>query len=137
MNLVVDESIDRPIVDLLRQDGHTVLYVAELSPSIDDDAFLRRANERGALLITSDKDFGELVFRLRRIHTGVVLLRLAGLPPRGVQPSTEGICGSLSARVPWRPAGDCAGSRALHIPQCIRIDGCRELPGGVNLPCRF
>ena len=82
MNLVVDESIDRPIVDLLRQDGHTVLYVAELSPSIDDDTVLRRANERGALLITSDKDFGELVFRLRRIHTGVVLVRLAGLPPR-------------------------------------------------------
>lgn len=36
---------------------------------------------RGALLITADKDFGELVYRLGRIHSGVILARLAGLSP--------------------------------------------------------
>ena len=81
MNLLVDESIDKPIVDRLRQEGHHVLYIAELDPSIDDDAVLRRANQSGALLITADKDFGELVFRQGRIHAGVVLVRLAGLSP--------------------------------------------------------
>lgn len=81
MNLVVDESVDRPVVDRLRRDGHEVLYVAELSPSIDDESVLDRANEHGALLITADKDFGELVFRMRRVHVGVVLLRLSGMPP--------------------------------------------------------
>ena len=82
MNLVADESVDRPIVDRLRRDGHEVLYVAEPSPGIDDDAVLGRANEHGALLITADKDFGELVFRLGRVHAGVMLLRLSGVPPR-------------------------------------------------------
>lgn len=79
MNLLADEGVDAPIVARLRQDGHKVIYVAELEPGITDDLVLDRANERGALLLTADKDFGELTFRLRRVHGGVVLLRLAGL----------------------------------------------------------
>ena len=79
MNLIVDENVDKLIVDALRQDGHNVLYVAEFAPSIDDETVLAQANQNGALLITEDKDFGELVFRQRLIHTGVVLIRLDGL----------------------------------------------------------
>ena len=81
MNLLADESVDKPIVDRLRRDGHIVLYIAELDPSIDDNAVLHRANQNSALLITADKDFGELVFRMGQIHAGVVLFRLAGLTP--------------------------------------------------------
>lgn len=83
MNLVADESVDSPIVERLRQDGHAVFYIAELDPGIDDDAVLDTANRSGALLITSDKDFGELVFRMGRIATGVVLVRLSGLSADG------------------------------------------------------
>ncbi len=80
MILFADESVDRPIVERLRQDGHDTLYVAELSPSITDEEVLQQANNRNALLLTADKDFGELVYRLGRVHAGIVLLRLAGLP---------------------------------------------------------
>ena len=79
MNVLADESVDKPIVERLRLEGHNVLYVAELSPSITDDDVLTEANERGALLLTADKDFGELVFRQGRVHAGVMLLRLAGI----------------------------------------------------------
>ena len=79
MNLLADESVDKLIVDRLRTDGHTVSYIAELAPGIGDDTVLRQANQSGSLLITSDKDFGELVFRMGRVHAGVVLIRLAGL----------------------------------------------------------
>ncbi len=58
MNLLVDESVDKQIVELLRQEGHDVLYVAEIDPSISDDIVLSKANERSALLVTADKDFG-------------------------------------------------------------------------------
>lgn len=78
---VADESVDRPIVERLRHDGHNVTYVAELSPSISDEQVLQEASIRNALLLTEDKDFGELVYRLGRVHAGVVLIRLAGLPP--------------------------------------------------------
>jgi hypothetical protein len=63
MNLLVDEGVDGPIVERLRHDGHDVIYVAELSPGIDDPEVLKRANEADALLMTADKDFGELVYR--------------------------------------------------------------------------
>jgi predicted nuclease of predicted toxin-antitoxin system len=81
MNLLADESVNRQTVERLRQEGHDVLYIAEMEPGISDDAVLARANERGALLLTADKDFGELVFRQKLVNSGVVLLRLAGLAP--------------------------------------------------------
>lgn len=79
MNLVADESIEQRIVERLREDGHAVLYVAEMEPGIPDDAVLDLANRENAILLTADRDFGELVFRLGRVHRGVVLLRLSGL----------------------------------------------------------
>ena len=81
MNFLVDEGVDRQIVDKLRQDGHSVLYIAEMAPGITDDEVLEIANEQGALLLTSDKDFGELVYRQGRLTSGVILIRLAGLSP--------------------------------------------------------
>ena len=80
MNLIADECVDRQIVDHLREEGHEVLYVAETAPSIADTTVLERANQKNALLVTADKDFGELVFRQKQISAGVLLIRLAGLP---------------------------------------------------------
>ena len=83
MNLIADENTDRLIVVELRRAGHEVTYIAEIEPSIPDDAVFDRANEKQALLITSDKDFGELVYRDKRlVADGVILLRLAGLSSR-------------------------------------------------------
>jgi predicted nuclease of predicted toxin-antitoxin system len=79
LNLVCDEGVERPIVERLRRDGHDVLYVADLDAGASDDLVLARASENDALLITTDKDFGELVFRQGRAASGVILLRLAGL----------------------------------------------------------
>lgn len=81
MNFVADEGVDRPIVVQLRRDGHHVESVAELEPGIPDTVVLERARQGGLLLLTSDKDFGELIFRQGSMSRGVVLLRLAGLPP--------------------------------------------------------
>ena len=79
MDFVADEGVDRPIVDRLRADGHEVHYVAEMDPGLDDETILRRANEADAPLITTDKDFGELIFRKQQGTQGVILIRLAGL----------------------------------------------------------
>ncbi len=63
----------------LREEGHEVLYVAEMDPGIPDETILERANKNNALLLTTDKDYGELIFRQNRISAGVLLIRLIGL----------------------------------------------------------
>lgn len=79
MKFVADEGIDAPVVTFLRQKNHQVWYVAEMSPGISDETVLALANQEEAILITADKDFGDLVFRQRRATYGVILLRLHGL----------------------------------------------------------
>jgi predicted nuclease of predicted toxin-antitoxin system len=84
MNLLADEDVDGPIVERLRRDGHTVLYIAEMEPGTADEEILRRANAKMSLLVTADKDFGEMAFRHNLLSTGgIVLIRLAGLSPEG------------------------------------------------------
>jgi len=79
MKFLVDESVDRQIVAALRRDEHMVLCVTEMNPGISDDEVLGKAEKEPAILITTDKDFGELVFRLQQTTNGVILVRLAGL----------------------------------------------------------
>jgi len=52
-----------------------------MEAGISDDTVLDLANKESCLLITADKDFGELVFRQRLIMHGIVLIRLAGITP--------------------------------------------------------
>ncbi len=63
MNLLVDESVDKQIVDLLRDNSFYIEYVAEMDPGISDKKVLQIAKEKDLILITADKDFGELVYR--------------------------------------------------------------------------
>lgn len=79
MRLLADESVDGPVVARLRADGHEVAWIAEDAAGSADDAILARAYAEGFVLISADKDFGELVYRQRRPHAGVLLLRLTGL----------------------------------------------------------
>jgi predicted nuclease of predicted toxin-antitoxin system len=53
--------------------------VAEIDRGISDDEVLDLAGARRAILVTVDKDFGDLVFRQGRAHHGVILVRLHGL----------------------------------------------------------
>jgi predicted nuclease of predicted toxin-antitoxin system len=79
VRFVADESVDGPIVRGLRTAGHEVTYVAELAPGTADEAVLALARDRNAVLVTADKDFGELVFARNLPHAGVILIRLHGL----------------------------------------------------------
>jgi predicted nuclease of predicted toxin-antitoxin system len=79
MILVADEGVERQIVERLRRDGHEVKYEAEGKGGAPDESVLALAVSEAAMLLTTDKDFGELVFRLRKAAHGVILLRLAGL----------------------------------------------------------
>ena len=76
MQFMVDESTGTAVVEYLRSVGHDVLAVAETMPQAEDLDILARAHGEERILVTNDKDFGELVFRSRQAHHGVVLLRV-------------------------------------------------------------
>lgn len=77
MRFLADECCDAGLVEGLRLAGHDVLYAIEAMPGAGDAAVLERAHGEGRLLLTEDKDFGELVVRLQRPVRGVILLRFA------------------------------------------------------------
>lgn len=80
MKIVADENIDLPIVEHLRKNDHSIWSVYEMNRGITDKEVLDIANNEKAILLTIDKDFGELVFRQKMISTGVILIRMEGLP---------------------------------------------------------
>jgi predicted nuclease of predicted toxin-antitoxin system len=79
MKILADESVENKVVSRLRRDGHDVIYVTEQSPGILDEGVLSLARDENTLLLTADKDFGELIFRQQYVKRGIVLYRLAGL----------------------------------------------------------
>lgn len=74
--IVADESVDFAIVELLRQSGFEVLAIMEDHPGWSDDKVLDLAFRQEAYLITEDKDFGELTYRLQKPSHGILLVRL-------------------------------------------------------------
>jgi predicted nuclease of predicted toxin-antitoxin system len=76
MKILADENLDGPLVAWLRSIGHDVLWAAETAPGESDERLADQALEEERVLITSDRDFGELVFRHGIRLPGVVLLRI-------------------------------------------------------------
>lgn len=78
-SFVADENFDFAVVRQLRDNGFSVIAIAESFSSIPDTQVLQIAVDRKAVLLTEDKDFGELVHRLRMNHCGILLVRLLKL----------------------------------------------------------
>ena len=76
MKFLADECCDAGLVASLRADGHDVLCILEEKPGASDDEVLLDAYTEGRILITEDKDFGELVYRLRKPANGIILIRI-------------------------------------------------------------
>jgi predicted nuclease of predicted toxin-antitoxin system len=60
----------------LRSQGHEVFSVYESARGIDDEEVIQKAFDENWIVISSDKDFGNKVFREHREHRGVILFRL-------------------------------------------------------------
>jgi len=78
MRFLADESCDFAVVRALREAGHDVVAVAEISPRADDPVVLGRALKEKRVLLTEDKDFGQLVYASSVPAGGVGLFRFPG-----------------------------------------------------------
>ncbi len=81
VSLLVDESTGRRLYDLLKT-LYDAQYVGDIMPGSADPDVLEYAEKSGRVLVTDDKDFGELVFRLGRPNRGVILLRMPYEPEK-------------------------------------------------------
>jgi predicted nuclease of predicted toxin-antitoxin system len=78
---LADENFPRLAVAKLRAVGLDVAFVAEFAPGLDDHGVASEAIRRDAVLLTFDRDFGELTFRHGVTVPGIVLFRLRQQPP--------------------------------------------------------
>ena len=99
MRMIVNENVTRTVIDELRRQGHDVISVKESMRGAGDDVILARAEAEQRLVVTHDKDFGELAFRFRLPATcGIVLFRLSGSEPDA---DNQRILDVLESRTDW------------------------------------
>ncbi len=77
MKFLLDESADYPLAEFLQSLGHDVTAIVHDYPrALKDRDVLAIAVREQRIVITNDRDFGELVFRQRLAHSGIILFRL-------------------------------------------------------------
>ncbi|HUA83190.1 MAG TPA: DUF5615 family PIN-like protein [Bryobacteraceae bacterium] len=82
MKFLADENFPRPAIMILRQNGFQVVSIAETKPGAPDEDVLALAGSESCILLTLDKDFGELVFqRGLKSDPGVILFRIETRSP--------------------------------------------------------
>jgi predicted nuclease of predicted toxin-antitoxin system len=99
MRLCANENLSEEAIAALRQAGHDVLWIREAAPGASDRDVLARAQTEGRLLLTFDKDFGELVFREgAKSSRGIILLCIA---QQSAVVAAERIVKALASRTDW------------------------------------
>ncbi len=81
LKFLVDECTGKRLSILLKNAGYDVIFVGDWKPSASDEEVLQKSNQDERILITDDKDFGELVFRLEKPSSGVILIRASTTDP--------------------------------------------------------
>jgi predicted nuclease of predicted toxin-antitoxin system len=75
MLFLADESCDACMTHRLRTEGHDVMLVSDAHQGVNDLTVIKLALDLERVLITEDKDFGQLVYASGHCHSGVILLR--------------------------------------------------------------
>ncbi len=78
MKFLADESCAGPVIFALREADHDVLAIAEVAKGAVDERVMERALSERRVLITEDRDFGELVYARGRQSAGVILVKFHG-----------------------------------------------------------
>ena len=76
LKFLVDAGVGRKVEQWLSTSGHDVKTVRAIDPKMPDQTILQIAVEESRIVVTMDKDFGQLVYRAEQAHAGVLLLRL-------------------------------------------------------------
>ena len=76
MRFLADQDVYRITIDVLKEWGHDVVPIREIGMArARDEDLLSAARKADRILITRDKDFGELLFLKEEVGRGVIFLR--------------------------------------------------------------
>jgi predicted nuclease of predicted toxin-antitoxin system len=112
MKLLADECVAASTVHALRDAGCDIEWISETLPGAHDQDVLAHAVASGRLLLTADKDFGELTIRFGHPCLGIILMSLTSLP------AAERAARTVAAL--QVVAGDAAGHIVVIEPRRIR-----------------
>lgn len=107
-----DENVPEPVVAALAAQGLDVRWMAMLAPGTPDPAVLAMAEQDGRVLVTLDKDFGELTTKRASSRSGIILLRL---PLRPLAAAAAQIAALIAGRHDW------TGHLAVIEPGRVRM----------------
>ena len=82
--LLADENIPKKALETLRQQGIDIISVADFSTGLSDQDVMKTAIRENRVIITFDKDFGELIVKRRLKPPGLIFLRLTEISPTEV-----------------------------------------------------
>lgn len=74
MRLLLDSCISRFAVEALRENHYHVVWIPEEGADPGDTQILNRAFQEKRVLVTADKDFGDLVFVFQQPHPAIIRL---------------------------------------------------------------
>jgi predicted nuclease of predicted toxin-antitoxin system len=110
---LANENVPGQVVAAVRQAGHDLAWIVELSPGAADDAVLATALAESRVLVTFDKDFGEMAFRQGKPATcGVILFRPRLRSPTHV---TRFVVDVLAQAVAWEGSFSVAEEGKLRV----------------------
>ena len=76
LKFIADVNVEKGIIDYLLECGYDVKWIPDYNCGITDDELLKIANEEKRILLTNDKDFGELIFLQKKHSLGIILFRI-------------------------------------------------------------
>lgn len=93
MRFLVDENLGKRFADVMNRHGYSSLFVGDVIRSAPDEKILSFAEKENLVVVTDDKDFGELVFRLKKPAKGVILFRTFTTNPERLFEIAKGVLG--------------------------------------------
>ena len=81
MRFLIDQNLGRKFTNLLNQAGYDGIFIKDLLLKASDEDVLSLAEHESRIVVTNDKDFGKLIFKLSRPSAGVILLRISSTDP--------------------------------------------------------
>lgn len=118
MRLLANENIPMSAVEALRASGHDVLWIREKAPGITDIEVMGLGYREERILVTFDKDFGELAFCTQQpLDCGIILFRIPMISSAFI---AKALVQMIESRNDWK------GHFAVVEEDRIRIKPLRE-----------